>query len=173
MTDADTRPSRKRPRRSRTTSRLAAVQALYQLDVTDAGLEGVVGDFVLHRLNEAIDGVSYKAADREHFEAVVRGVTHARADVDDMLTAVLSGDWTVERLEPLLRSVMRAATYELADMLNVPARVVISEYLAVAHAFFAEREPAMVNGVLDAIARALRPEEMTTGGGAPAADAGE
>lgn len=174
MTDEPPRPSRKRQWRSRTTSRLAAVQALYQLDVTDADLDSVIADFVLHRFNEAIDGVSYKAADPGHFETVVRGVVREREDVDDMLTAVLSDEWTVERLEPLLRCVMRAATFELSDMLDVPARVVISEYLAVAHAFFAEREPAMVNGVLDAIARALRPDEMRGGAGAvPAAGAEE
>lgn len=174
MTDEAARPTRKRQRRSRTTGRLAAVQALYQLDVTDADIDAVIGDFVLHRLNESIDGVSYKSADRAHFETVVRGVTRELADIDDMLTAVLSGDWTVGRLEPLLRSVMRAATFELADMTDVPARVVISEYLAVAHAFFAEREPAMVNGVLDAIGRALRTEEMEApGAGTPASDSEE
>lgn len=143
------------------------MQALYQLDVTDVQLEEVVDDFLRHRLQETVDEVAYQSADREHFEAVVRGVTIERADMDDMLSAVLSGDWTIERLEPLLRAVMRAATYELASMPQVPARVAIAEYMAVAHAFFAEREPAMVNGVLDAIAHALRPEEME-GGGAPA-----
>jgi transcription antitermination protein NusB len=165
MTDARPQP-RKRQRRSRTTGRLVAVQALYEMDVAGAGLDRVIDDFVRHRLTEAIDGVSYQAADRDHFEAVVRGVVREREDLDDMLSAVLSGDWTVERLEPLLRAVMRAATFELADMLDVPARVAIAEYLAVAHAFFAEREPAMVNGVLDAIARALRPEEMEAATGA-------
>ncbi len=136
------------------------MQALYQLDVTDMGLEEVVDDFLRHRLQETVDEVAYQSADREHFETVVRGVTTELADIDDMLSAVLSGDWTIERLEPLLRAVMRAATFELADMRDIPARVAIAEYMAVAHAFFAEREPAMVNGVLDSIGHALRHEEM-------------
>lgn len=161
MTSADQPAGRpKRQRRSRSTSRLAAVQALYQIDVTEAAPEAVIDDFLHRRLGETVDGVSYQAADRDHFTAVVAGASRTRDDVDDMIMAVLSGDWTVPRLEPLLRAVMRAATYEIADMLEIPARVAIAEYMAVAHAFFAEREPAMVNGVLDAVARALRPEEL-------------
>ena len=146
-TDSGTTGHRpKRRRRSRSTSRLAAVQALYQLDVTDVSLDGVIDDFLTRRLHETVDGVQYQAADREHFTNVVRGTTTQLADIDDMLTAVLSEGWSVPRLEPLLRAVMRAATYELADLHGIPPRVVITEYLAVAHAFFAEREPAMVNG---------------------------
>ncbi|MEZ5670039.1 MAG: transcription antitermination factor NusB [Alphaproteobacteria bacterium] len=161
----------KRQRRARTTGRLAAVQALYQIDVTEADSEAVIEDFVAHRLQEAVDGVQYRAADREHFERVVRGVSLVRDDVDDMLSAVLAEGWTVPRLEPLLRAIMRAAAFEIADLPDIPVRVVIGEYLAVAHAFFTEREPAMVNGVLDAIARALRPEELEAGASdRPAAD---
>lgn len=165
------KPKKRRgPAKSRSTGRLAAVQALYQIDVTHVSPDAVVADFLLHRLEETVDDVPYHTADRTHFETVVRGVSLDIADVDDMVTAVLSEDWSVPRLEPLLRAVMRAGTFELAYMVEVPPRVVIAEYVAVAQAFFSEREPAMVNGVLDAIARALRPEELEQGAAPPSAD---
>ena len=167
------KPKRRGRSKSRTTGRLAAVQALYQLDVTDAVPDAVVADFLLHRLEETVDDVPYQTADRTHFESVVRGVSLAHEDVDDMISAVLSEDWTVARLEPLLRAVMRAGTFELAYLVQVPPRVAITEYMAVAQAFFNEREPAMVNGVLDAIARALRPDELEGSGAEPAVDAGD
>ena len=77
-----------------------------------------------------------------------------------MLAAVLDDDWPVERLEPLLLVLLRAGAYELSERPAVPARVVISEYLAVADAFFSAKEPALINGVLDRMGRALRPEEL-------------
>lgn len=153
--------------RQRSSARLAAVQALYQMEMTGATSEQVVGEFVLLRLTEDLDGMKLAEADRKLMSELVRGVSERAAELDDMLAAVLDPDWPVERLETLLRVLLRAGVYELSERRGVPVRVAISEYMAVADAFFSAREPALVNGVLDRVARALRPEECTPDSAAP------
>jgi N utilization substance protein B len=152
----------------RSAARLAAVQALYQVELGGAEPDQVIREFVDERLKEEVDGFRLAEADRRLLADLVRGVAAGRAELDDMLAAVLDEDWPVERLETLLLTVLRAGAFELADRREVPVRVVISEYVAVADAFFAGKEPGMVNGVLDRLARALRPEEFEDGRGAPA-----
>ncbi len=167
-TPAPKRPAgRKGGARARSLARLAAVQALYQIDINAAPVERVVSEFLLGRLQEDVDGIAYGPADKTHFLAVVRGVSGDRAACDDMIQAVLSDAWTVERLEPLVRAVLRAGVYEIAEMKAVPTRVAITEYVDIAHAFFSQREPALVNGVLDKVGHALWPEafEPSSGGG--------
>lgn len=144
----------------RSAARLAAAQALYQIDMTGAPAEEVLRQFLELRLKEEVDGLQLAAADRRMFAALVRGVTDGRDELDDMLAAVLDEDWPVERLETLLRIVLRAGAYELVERRDIPARVIISEYVDVADAFFSGKEPAFANGVLDRLARALRPEEF-------------
>ncbi len=148
-------------------ARLAAVQALYQVEMTGAPSERVVAEFLSHRLDEELDGVTLAAADRGLFEELVRGASAERDDLDDMLAAVLDADWPVERLETLLRIVLRAGAYELSGRPDVPVRVVISEYVDLAGAFFGGKEPGLVNGVLDRLARELRPQAFAAGGPAP------
>ena len=162
----------------RSVARLLAVQALYQIDVnriapSSAEVETVVGEFVKHRLGQEIEGENYGEADRALFADIVRGASSRQAELDGMLSAALSEEWPLHRLETILRAILRAGAYELLGRADVPPRVVISEYLDVAHAFFAGKEPGMVNGVLDRLARVLRQDEADHGlgpdrGGGPA-----
>jgi len=145
---------------SRSTARLAAIQALYQIALSSADPEQVITEFTLHRLNEGVDGVRLLKPDPSLFAEIVRGVVRSRADLDDMIAAVLVEDWTIERLETLLACILRAGAYELADRADVPARVVISEYVDLADAFYGEKETGLVNGMLDRLARELRPLEL-------------
>ena len=163
MTEKDTtrraragRPGRGGAKQS--AARLAAVQALYQAELTDAPVETVLVEFLTHRLDEEVDGVSLAAADRGLLELLVRGVGKERDELDDMLAAVLDEDWPVERLETLLQILLRVGALELTRRPEAPVRVVISEYVDLAGAFFGGKEPGLVNGVLDRLARALRPE---------------
>ena len=147
-----------RAARQRASARLAAVQALYQMELAGSTPEQVIREFLELRLKEDLDGMSLAEADRRLLSELVRGVAGERDELDDMLAAVLAEGWPLERLEPLLLVLLRAGAHELSARPAVPVRVVISEYLAVADAFFDGKEPAFVNGVLDRMARALRPE---------------
>jgi N utilization substance protein B len=157
--------------RKRSVARLAAVQALYQIDLSAAPAETVIAEFLRHRLGREIDGEQYGEADPALFADIVTGTTERRAELDSAISGVLTPDWPLERLETVLRAILRAGAYELLARLDVPARVVISEYLDIAHAFYAGKEPGLVNGVLDRLAHVLRPgdlEDGRRGGGPPA-----
>ncbi len=156
-------PSSDPSQSGRSAARLAAVQALYQIDLTAGTVDTVIGEFEEHRLGATIDGDSYTAADSSLFADLVKGVTQRREEVDALLSAGLSDDWTPKRLEAILRAILRAGIYELLVRADIPARVVINEYLDVAHAFFDGSEPALVNGVLDTLARRLRVGELSPG----------
>lgn len=144
----------------RKAARLAAAQALYQIDLAQAPVENVVGEFVAHRLGEEIDGDKFVAGDPQLFADIVRGVVHRRAEVDGVLGAALDPRFPLDRLELLLRAILRAGAYEIAVHMDTHPRILISEYVDVARAFFSGREPAMVNGVLDHVARALRADDL-------------
>lgn len=156
------RPGEGRPgaRGRRTAARLAAVQALYQMELGGATAEAVIREFDRHRLGQEIDGARYAEADRALFADLVRGVSAERDELDRLLGTALSADWPVDRLEAVLRAVLRAGAYELLRRAEVPPRVVINEYVGVADAFFGDKETGLVNGVLDRLARTLRPAEM-------------
>ena len=156
---------------ARSRARLAAVQALYQMALTAASADQVVREFTRHRLgprNEPEGG----AADPALFAELVRGVEAAGGELDDMIAAVLADDHDVERLETVLKVVLRAGAYELSHRLDVPARVAIKEYVDVAEAFYGRKETNLVNAVLDRLARALRPEELGDGRGGRTPTAG-
>jgi len=144
----------------RKAARMAAVQALYQMELSGDSVEQVLHQFLQERLGEPLDGLDLGEADRDLFSTLVRGVAAEQGDLDDMVAAVLDEDWPLERLETLLAIVLRGGTYELSAWPDVPARVIISEYVHLADAFFGGKEPAMVNGILDRLARALRPAEF-------------
>jgi len=146
----------------RSAARLAAVQALYQIEMTGAATEAVIGEFLDHRLKEEVDGVRLDGADQRMLSDLIAGVALEATMLDDMLSAVLEEDWPVERLETLLRLVLRAGAYELSERPDIPPRVVIAEYVDLADAFFGGKEPGLVNGVLDRLARSLRPEAFAT-----------
>jgi N utilization substance protein B len=160
------RPDRRLARR---TARLKAVQALYQIAMTEAAPDTVVTEFVAHRLKETVDGDALPEPDAGYFSELVRGAAAELAELDAMIAAVLKEGWSVERLEATLLAVLRAGTWELANRRDIPVRATISEYTDVAGAFAGERETALVNGVLNRIAAELRPDEMA--GPAPSGEA--
>ena len=157
------RASRRAEHGARSAARLAAVQALYQAEVTGLAPKRLIREFVEHRFGEAIDGEAVVEADRELFGEIVEGTLARREEVDTHVAGVLAAGWPLERLESILRALLRAATWELIARPDVPARVVISEYLDIAHAFFSDQEPRFANGVLDALAHKLRAAELPSG----------
>jgi len=152
----------------RSAARLVAVQALYEMDLVDAGPDAVLEEFLRKRWSldggenaDPDDGNEPMVApDNEWLGDLVRGVASQREELDGLIGPALSGEWTVERLEALLRVILRAGVFELKSKPNVPANVVISEYLDVAHAFFEDNETRLVNGVLDHLARQIRAKEF-------------
>ena len=153
---------------TRSNARLAAVQALYQWEASGQRAEAVVKEFADHRLGEIVDDVQLPPADVKLFTMIVLGAAANVAELDDMIAAVLTEEWTVERLEATLRAVLRCGAFELAHREDVPPRVAIAEYVAVCDAFFGAKETGLVNGILDQLARHLRPGDMEPGGSARA-----
>jgi len=147
--------------RRRSNARLAAVQALYQLALNPGrGTDSAIGEFVHHRLGREIDGDCYGEADEALFAEIVRGVAADRERLDESLAAALSDEWPLARLETLLRLILEAGAYELVHRADIPPRVTLKEYVAIAHAFFDGKEPGLANGVLDRLARTLRSEDL-------------
>lgn len=146
-------------------ARLAAVQALYQIDVSGASAAAVVDEFLRDRLVRdpataamAADGEIdvFPNADRTLFADIVRGAMDERDLHDRMIAGALDSRWQVGRLEAVLRAILRAAVFELRqDRSDTPSKVVINEFVDVAHAFYGGREPGLVNGVLDRLAKVL------------------
>ena len=153
-----------RPRiggRRRTVARLAAVQALYQLELNpELDPEAVVREFARYRFDQEIDGDQLAEADPAFFADIVRGAAADQERLDADISAALVEEWPLLRLDAVLRAVLRAGAWELVHRPDVPARVSISEYTAIAHAFFVGKEPGLANGVLDRLGRSLRPADM-------------
>ena len=153
-----------RPRlggRRRTVARLAAVQALYQLELNpELDPDSVVREFARYRFDQEIDGDQLAEADPAFFAAIVRGVAADQERLDADISAALVEEWPLARLDAVLRAILRAGAWELVHRADVPARVSISEYIAIAHAFFIGKEPGLANGVLDRLGRSLRPADM-------------
>jgi N utilization substance protein B len=147
----------------RSAARLAAVQALYEMDIAGANSDGVLRNVLDARWADAAAETTAEFGgdvDNDLFTMIVRGVADDLGSGDEMIAGALSADWTVPRLEVLVRAILRAGVFELSTSNQVPSRVIINEYVDVAHAFFIRGEPALVNGVLDRLARILRAEEM-------------
>lgn len=142
---------------SRTRARLAAVQALYQMDLTQRDLSQVLDEFLSHRFQAA---EIYAGADRDFFCDIASGAAHAQAIIDPEIAAHLADGWRLSRIDSILRAILRSGVYELMEKRDVPARAIINEYVEIAHDFFGGEEPAVVNGVLDRVARKRRPEEF-------------
>lgn len=140
----------------RSAARLGAVQALYQMEMSGAGTADVFAEFESHWLGQEIEGDTYKPADADFFKDIVGGVVRDQAKLDPMVNEALSEGWPLKRVEAMLRAVLRAGAYELTARLDVPSKVVVSEYVDVAHAFLDREEAAMTNAVLDRIARETR-----------------
>lgn len=144
-------------------ARLAAVQALYQMALSGHAVDKVAVEFLRHRIVDGEDDAATSVApDKNLFGELLRGVDRRRAELEEILSAALSDKWPLERLEVVLRQILCAGIYEMLARKAVPARAVINEYVELAHAFYAGAEPGMVNGILDRVARQLRPGELET-----------
>ena len=146
---------------ARSAARLAAVQALYQHDMEATPVALLLHEFHQHRLgatidDEAFDDAEYAEAEVDCFNDLVRGTVARLADVDAAIAARLSANWSLARLDKAMKAVLRVGAYELVARADVPANVVISEYVDVAKAFHDTREAGFVNGLLDAVAKAAR-----------------
>jgi N utilization substance protein B len=153
--------TRKSDRRS--TARLAASQALYQMEVAEKGLSDILAEFEAHWIGKEIEGDAYGPAEVAFFRDVVSGVQRDQLPIDRGLDDALARGWPLRRVEALMRAILRAAYYELRSRPDVPARVVVTEYVDVASAFFGALESGMINAVLDSLARQTRPSEFAVG----------
>ena len=142
--------------RSRSAARLAAVQALYQRDMEGTPLPKLLHEFHHHRLGATIEEVEYADAEVDFFDDLVSGVDARLDEIDVLIAARLSKDWSLARLDKPMRQILRAGAYELIARSDVPTASVISEYVDVAKAFYDKRETSFVNGLLDAVAKDVR-----------------
>ena len=145
----------------RAAARLAAVQALYQMDVAKKGINEILAEFESHWIGQEVEGDQYNPAELAFFRNVLEGVLVEQGEVDVLVDRALQQGWPLRRVEAVLRAILRAGAYELLMRKDVPVRVVITEYTDIAGAFFEGEEVGMVNGVLDTLARRLRPDELT------------
>ena len=145
-----------RARRARTVARLAAVQALYQMEIAGAGVESVVREFSDHRFDSDLEGEKLAEADEAFFAEIVRGVVEHQAVLDRAVANRLAAGWRLERLDATLRAILRAGAFELAHRPDVPLEVAIDEYVEIGKSFFEGPEPGVINGVLDSIGREAR-----------------
>ncbi|AWL95729.1 MULTISPECIES: transcription antitermination factor NusB [Bradyrhizobium] len=155
-------PNEKKANR-RGAARLAAVQALYQMDIAGAGINDIFAEFESHWLGNEVEGDTYLPAEAAFFRDVVSGVVRDQKKLDPLIDEALSKGWPLKRIEAILRAVLRAGAYELEHRKDVPGRVVISEYVDVANAFVDREETGMVNAVLDQIGRQFRGDEFGRG----------
>lgn len=154
-------PEKKANRRG--AARLAAVQALYQMDIAGAGINDIFAEFESHWLGNEVEGETYLPAEPAFFRDVVSGVVRDQKKLDPLIDEALSKGWPLKRIEAILRAVLRAGAYELQHRKDVPGRVVVSEYVDVANAFVDRDETGMVNAVLDQIGRQFRGDEFGRG----------
>lgn len=152
--------------RPRTGARVAAVQALFQAEASGDSPETVLDQFIRHRLGQlpgqgGFEDGRVPEADVTLFAGIIRRAATRSDDLDAIITAHLAEAWPLPKLDPVLRALLRAAAAELRDGREPPARVIIREYLDIAHGFFTAEEPRFAAGVLDALARTLRPGDFS------------
>jgi len=140
----------------RSLARLAAVQALYQMEIGGRGVMETIAEYETFRLGQELDGAQYLEADPQWFRSLIAGVVAQQNRIDPLIQHQLAQDWTLSRLDSILRAVLRAGVWELENRQDVPIAVVISEYIDIAKAFFDGDEAKTVNAVLDRLARQLR-----------------
>ena len=146
-------------------ARLAAVQALYQMDLAGTGLNEILAEFESHWIGREVEGAQYLPAEAAFFRDIVSGVVRDQRELDHLIDEALSNGWPLKRIEAVLRASLRAGAYELIHRTDVPARVVVAEYADVAAAFVGRDETGMVNAVLDQLARRLRAGEFDRAAG--------
>ncbi len=143
--------------RARAAARLAAVQALYQHEMEGTAVPALLHEFHNHRLGATIEDAEYAEADQDFFDDLVKGTTARGGEIDLAIEKKLASGWTLARLDKPMKAILRAGTYELMARADVPVGATISEYVDVAHAFYERRETGFVNGLLDGIAKDVRP----------------
>jgi N utilization substance protein B len=143
-------------RQARAAARLGAVQALYQQQMEGTPLIQLLDEFHMHRLGAEIEEIQFADAERAFFDDVVKGTLARRDEIDVLLESKLAEGWSLHRLDKTKLQILSAGSYELMARPDVPTSTAISEYIDVAHAFFDAREAKFVNGVLDAVAKAVR-----------------
>lgn len=143
-------------RQARSVARLAAVQALYQMEVSAAGAEAVIREFGEHRFDRDIEDMTLAGADEAFFADLVRGVVAHQGEVDAAVARRLAQNWRLERIDATVRAILRAGVFELTHRPDVPTEVVIDEYVELAKSFFEGPEPGFVNGALDGVAQDVR-----------------
>src|ERR1700746_3529480 len=116
-------------------ARLAEVQALYQMDIAGTGLNDILAEFESHWIGQEVEGSQYLPAEAAFFREIVGGYLREQRRLDPLIDQTLAGGWPLTRIEAVLRAILRAGAYELDQRRDVPARVVVSEYADVAHAF--------------------------------------
>jgi transcription antitermination protein NusB len=141
-------------------ARLAAVQALYQMDIAGKGLNDILAEFEKHWLGREVEGEQYLPAEAAFFRDIVGGFATEQRRLDPLIDEALTSGWPLKRIEAIVRAVLRAGAYELDKRPDIPARVVVSEYVGVANAFVDREETGMVNAVLDTLARKFRAGEF-------------
>jgi N utilization substance protein B len=156
-------PKTLRKANKRGAARLAAVQALYQMDLAGTAVNEIFAEFESHWLGGEVEGAQYRPAEAAFFRDIVSGVVREQRGLDPLVDAALARGWPLKRIETVLRAVLRAGAYELEHRPDIPARVVVAEYVDVAGAFVEAEETGMINAVLDQLARQLRPAEFPGG----------
>lgn len=144
----------------RSSARMAAVQALYQMELSGSGVLDTTNEFERFWIGKEIEGMAFKPVEDAFFRSLVEGVVREQKTVDRRVDEALAKGWPLKRIETVLRAILRVATFELLFRKDVPPRVTISEYVDVARAFYDEDEPGLVNGVLDTLARSDRAQEL-------------
>jgi N utilization substance protein B len=140
-------------------ARLAAVQALYQMELSGTGVLEIVSEYENFRLGQELDGEQYLKADASWFRSIVAGVVKDQRSLDPLIADSLIEGWPLSRLDATIRAIMRAGVFELIERKDVPVAVIVTEYVEIANAFFSEDEPKLVNAVLDSVARKVRGEK--------------
>jgi N utilization substance protein B len=145
--------------KSRSASRLAVVQALYQMELSGQDSEAALEEFIEHRLGREIEGDQYMEADKKYFAGIVRGVVEQQGAIDRAIARAVPKEWPFDRIDATMRAILRAGTYEIISQTAVRARIIVNEYMNIATAFFDEgEENAFLSGVLNRLAREQRPE---------------
>lgn len=147
-------------REERANARLAAVQALYQMDLSGKGINEILAEFETFWIGREVEGEQYKPAEIDFFRDIIHGVLQHQLEIDREVDQTLQQGWPLRRVEAVMRAVLRAGCYELRHRQDVPARVVITEYVDVAAAFLARDEVGMINAVLDTLAHRVRAREF-------------
>lgn len=158
---------KKQAQAQRSAARMAAVQGLYQMDLASTGVNDVIRDLTATPLRDAAQSEHEDASvimdpDATFLAELLRGVVRMQKEIDPLVDNQLATGWRLARVDSTLRAILRSGVFELMERSEVPARVVITEYIEIAHAFFDQDEPRVVNGVLDKLARRLRPDEFKT-----------